>query len=142
MSKFSIGDKVTVKDNPYFNEEVGVVVGVYIREDASNKYLVKFNSLDMYEGWTYGYGFFINNPELNIEPYEGRAVWLEEEDLTKVEEECEEEKCKEGEVCMNEFNVGDRVVAKDYSCIGKEVGVIVGIDPREDVTGKYLVKFD
>ena len=142
MSKFNIGDKVMVKDNPYFDEEVGVVVGIYIREDASNKYLVKSNSLDMYEGWTYGYRFFINNPELNIEPYEGRAIWLEEEDLTKVKEECEEEKCKEGEVCMSEFNIGDRVVAKDYSCIGKEVGVIVGIDPREDVTGKYLVKFD
>ena len=34
---------------------------------------------------------------------------------------------------MSKFNIGDRVVAKDYPCIVKEVGVIVGIDPREDV---------
>ena len=94
MSKFNIGDKVISKDSSYFGKEIGVVVGIDTRENASNKYLVKFDSFDTYEGWCYGYRFFINNPELNIEPYEGRAVWLEEEDLVKVEEECEEE-CEE-----------------------------------------------
>ena len=90
MNKFNIGDKVISKDSSYFGKEIGVVVGIDTRENASNKYLVKFDSLDMYEGWMYGYRFFINNPELNIEPYEGRAVWLEEEDLVKVENECED----------------------------------------------------
>ena len=94
MSKFNIGDKVISKDSSYFGKEIGVVVGIDTRENASNKYLVKFDSFDTYEGWMYGYRFFINNPELNIEPYEGRAVWLEEEDLVKVENECEEE-CEE-----------------------------------------------
>ena len=94
MSKFNIGDRVISKDSSYFEKEIGVVVGIDTRENASNKYLVKFDSLDTYEGWSYGYRFFINNPELNIEPYEGRAVWLEEDDLEKVENECEEE-CEE-----------------------------------------------
>ena len=43
---------------------------------------------------------------------------------------------------MNKFNIGDKVIAKDSSHFGREIGVIVRIDPREDVPGKYLVKFD
>ena len=102
MSKFNIGDKVISKDSSYFGKEIGVVVGIDTRENASNKYLVKFDSFDTYEGWCYGYRFFINNPELNIEPYEGRAVWLD--DLEKVENESEEE-CKEE--CKEEENEED-----------------------------------
>ena len=94
MSKFNVGDKVISKDSSYFEKEIGVVVGIDTRENASNKYLVKFNSLDTYEGWSYGYRFFINNPDLIIEPYEGRAIWLDEDDLEKVENECKE-KCEE-----------------------------------------------
>ena len=94
MNKFNIGDKVIAKDSSHFGREIGVIVGIDPREDVPGKYLVRFDSLDMYEGWMYGYRFFINNPELNIEPYKGRAVWLEEEDLVKVKEECEEE-CEE-----------------------------------------------
>ena len=92
MSKFNIGDEVVVKDDPYFNEEVGAVVGIDLEKDTGDgKYLVKFDSLDMYEGWSYGYSFFVNNPELVIEPYEGRAIWLD--DLIKIVkvEECEED---------------------------------------------------
>ena len=43
---------------------------------------------------------------------------------------------------MSKFNIGDRVISKDYPRIVKEVGVVVGIDTREEVEGKYLVKFD
>ena len=105
MSKFNVGDKVFSNDSRYLSEEVGTIVGIDTRENASNKYLVKFDSLDMYEGWSYGYSFFVNNPELVIEPYEGRARWLD--DLIKIvkvedeykkgecEEECEEDKHEE-----------------------------------------------
>ena len=89
MSKFNIGDKVIAKDYPSLVKEVGVVVGIDPREDAYGKYLVKFDSLEEYNGWAYGYRFFINSPELVIEPYEGRAIWLD--DLEKVEEECKED---------------------------------------------------
>ena len=133
MGKFNIGDKVVSKRYPYCGEELGVIVGIDTRENVLEKYLVNFNSLDPHEGWACG--IFRNDPNFIIKPYKGYAIWLEEEDLTKVEEECEEG-------IMNEFNIGDRVVAKDYPCIVKEVGVVVGIDPREDVPGKYLVKFD
>ena len=130
MSEFNIGDKVVSKDYPRIVKEVGVIVGIDPREDVPGKYLVKFDSLDGYNGWAYG--VFINNPYYNIEPYEGRAIWLD--DLEKVENESEE-------VCMNEFNIGDKVVSKDSCYSGKEVGVIVGINP-EGKYGKYLVKFD
>ena len=43
---------------------------------------------------------------------------------------------------MSKFNIGDKVISKGYPHLGEEVGVVVGIDPREDVPGKYLVKFD
>ena len=137
MSKFNIGDKVVSKRYPYLGEELGVIVGIDTRENAFGKYLVKFDSLELSEGLSYRdfVNNIINNTYCITKPYDGYAIWLEEEDLTKVEEECEEE-------VMSEFNIGDRVVAKDHPCIVKEVGVIVGIDPREDVPGKYLVKFD
>ena len=131
MSEFNIGDRVVAKDYPSIVKEVGVVVGIDPREGFPGKYLVKFDSLEGYNGWAYG--VFVNNPYYNIEPYEGRAIWLD--DLEKVENESEE-------VCMNEFNIGDKVVSKDSCYSGKEVGVIVGIDPKAKASGKYLVKFD
>ena len=130
MNEFNIGDRVVAKDYPCIVKEVGVIVGIDPREDAPGKYLVKFNSLDGYNGWAYG--VFVNNPYYNIEPYEGHAIWLD--DLEKVEEECEEE-------VMNEFNIGDKVFSNDGRYCGKDVGVIVGINP-EGKYGKYLVKFD
>lgn len=43
---------------------------------------------------------------------------------------------------MNKFNIGDKVISNDDCYFGKDVGVIVGIDPEEGTYGKYLVKFD
>ena len=43
---------------------------------------------------------------------------------------------------MSEFNVGDKVISNDSCYSGKEVGVIVGVDPKAKASGKYLVKFD
>ena len=145
MSKINIGDKVVSKRYPYLGEELGVIVGIDTRENAFGKYLVKFDSLEISEGLSYRdfVNNIINNTYCITEPYEGYAIWLEEEDLTKVEEECEEEKCKEGEVCMSEFNIGDKVISKGYPNLGEEVGIIVGIDLRkESNSGKYLVKFN
>ena len=49
MSKFIIGDEVVVKDDPYFNEEVVAVVGIDLEKDTGDgKYLVKFDSLDIF----------------------------------------------------------------------------------------------
>ena len=141
MSKFNIGDKVISKGYPNLGEEVGVVVGIDTRGEVEGKYLVKFNSLDISSGWVYG--VFRNDPNYLGESYEGYADWVNEDDLVKVEEECEEEKCKEGEICMSEFNIGDKVISNDSRYSGKDVGVIIRIDPREDAKdGKYLVKFD
>ena len=144
MSKFNIGDKIISKRYPYLGEELGVIVGIDTRENAFGKYLVKFDSLEISEGLSYRdfVNNIINNTYCITEPYEGYAIWLEEEDLTKVEEECEEEKCEEGEVCMNEFNIGDKVISNDDCYSGKDVGTIVGIDPKAKASGKYLVKFD
>ena len=130
MSKFNIGDKVISNDSRYLSEEIGTIVGIDTRENASNKYLVKFDSLDISEGWAYG--CFRDISLLIIEPYDGYAIWLD--DLEKVENESEE-------VCMNEFNIGDKVFSNDGRYYGKDVGVIVGINP-EGKYGKYLVKFD
>ena len=127
MNEFNIGDKVISKDSTYTREEVGIIVGIDTRENASRKYLVKFDSIKGLE-----YELFCNNPDLIVEPYEGYAMWLD--DLIKVEEECEEE-------VMNEFNIGDKVFSNDGRYYGKDVGVIVGINP-EGKYGKYLVKFD
>ena len=131
MSKFNIGDKVVSNDSRYLSEEVGTIVGIDTRENASNKYLVKFDSLDISEGWAYG--CFRDISLLIIEPYDGYAIWLD--DLEKVENKSEE-------VCMNEFNIGDKVISNDYFYLNEEVGTIVGIDPKAKVSGKYLVKFD
>ena len=44
---------------------------------------------------------------------------------------------------MNKFNIGDKVISNDSRYLSEEVGIIVGIDPREDVKGgKYLVEFN
>ena len=131
MSKFNIGDRVVAKGHPNLGEEVGVVVGIDTREEVEGKYLVKFDSLDEYTGWACR--VYINDPHYIIEPYEGYAVWLD--DLVKVENESEE-------VCMSEFNIGDKVFSNDSCYTGKDVGVIVGIDPKAKASGKYLVKFD
>ena len=97
MSKFNIGDKVVSKRYPYLGEELGVIVGIDTRENAFGKYLVKFDSLEMSEGLSYRdfVNDIINNTYCIAEPYKGYGMWLEEEDLTKVEEECEEDKHEE-----------------------------------------------
>lgn len=96
MSKINIGDKVTSERYPYCGEEIGIIVGIDTRENILEKYLVNFNSLDKYDGWAYE--CFRNNCDsfYIIEPYEGYAIWLEE-DLTKVEDESEEYECKKNE---------------------------------------------
>ncbi|MCI7208393.1 MAG: hypothetical protein MSA15_20680 [Clostridium sp.] len=134
MSEFNIGDKVISKGYPHLGEEVGIVVGIDIGADAGNgKYLVKFNSLDICSGWAYG--IFRNDPNYLGEPYEGYAEWVNEDDLEKVENESEE-------VCMSKINIGDKVVSNDSCYSSKEVGIVVGIDPKAKASGKYLVKFD
>ena len=90
MNKFNIGDKVVSKGYPNLGEEVGIIVGIDLRKESnSGKYLVKFNSLDMGSGWVYG--VFFNDLNLIIEPYEGYAEWVNEDDLVKVEDKCEED---------------------------------------------------
>ena len=132
MGKINIGDKVMAKNSSFFGEEVGILVGIDTREGVYGKYLVKFNSLGISEGFEYD--MFRNRPDFIIEPYEGYATWLN--DLIKVEDECK------GEICMSEFNIGDKVISNDSCYSGKEVGVIVGIDPKAKASGKYLVKFN
>ena len=133
MGKFNIGDKVMAKNSSFFGEEVGILVGIDTREGVYGKYLVKFNSLGMSEGFEYD--MFRNRPDFIIKPYEGYATWLN--NLIKVEDECK------GEICMSKFNIGDRVVSKGYPHLGEEVGVVVGIDiGAEADDGKYLVKFN
>ena len=41
------------------------------------------------------------------------------------------------------FNIGDKVISKDEIRFGKEVGIVVGIDIREDIKDKhpYVVSF-
>ena len=102
MGKFNIGDKVMAKNSSFFGEEVGILVGIDTREGVYGKYLVKFNSLGISEGFEYD--MFRNRPDFIIEPYEGRAIWLD--DLIKIvkvedkhedeyEEKCEEDKHEE-----------------------------------------------
>ena len=90
MNKFNIGDKVISNDSYYLSEEVGTIVGIDTRENASRKYLVKFDSLDISKGWAYG--CFSDISLLITEPYDGYAIWLY--DIVKVEDQCEEE-CEE-----------------------------------------------
>ena len=91
MSKFNIGDKVMAKNSSFFGEEVGILVGIDTREGVYGKYLVKFNSLGISEGWAYG--CFSNNPNYIVELYEGYATWLN--NLVKVEDKCKENECEE-----------------------------------------------
>ena len=91
MGKFNIGDKVMAKNSSFFGEEVGILVGIDTREGVYGKYLVKFNSLGISEGFEYD--MFRNRPDFIIEPYEGYATWLN--DLIKVEDERKENECEE-----------------------------------------------
>ena len=115
MSKFNIGDRVISKGYPYFGEEeVGVVVGIDLGEEICiGKYLVKFDSLDICSGWAYG--IFHNDADLVIEPYEGYAEWVDEDDLEKVENESEEE-------CEGDIRTKFESVRKQKEEIIKEMG--------------------
>ena len=97
MNKFNIGDKVISKGYPYLGDEVGVVVGIDIREEViGGEYLVKFDSLSKSGGWKYK--GLCDNRNYVIEPYEGYAQWVDEDILVKVEDESEEvceEECEE-----------------------------------------------
>ena len=94
MSKFNIGDKIISKGYPNLGAEVGVIVGIDPGKDAkAGKYFVKFDSLDICDGWVYE--IFCDDPHLIIEQYEGCAVWVHEDDLVKVEEECKEDEHEE-----------------------------------------------
>ena len=94
MSKFNIGDKIISKGYPNLGAEVGVIVGIDPGKDAkAGKYFVKFDSLDICDGWVYE--IFCDDPHLIIEQYEGCAVWVYEDDLVKVEEECKEDEHEE-----------------------------------------------
>ena len=94
MSKFNIGDKIISKGYPNLGTEVGIIVGIDPGKDAkAGKYFVKFDSLDICDGWVYE--IFCDDPHLIIEQYEGCAVWVYEDDLVKVEEECKEDEHEE-----------------------------------------------
>ena len=94
MNKINIGDRVVSKGYPNLGEEVGVVVGIDPGEDPrAGKYFVKFDSLDLCSGWVFG--IFRDDPHLIVKPYEGFAVWVHEDDLVKVEEECKEDEHEE-----------------------------------------------
>ena len=94
MSKFNIGDKIISKGYPNLGAEVGVIVGIDPGKDAkAGKYFVKFDSLDICDGWVYE--IFCDDPHLIIEQYEGCAVWVHEDDLIKVEDEGEEDEHEE-----------------------------------------------
>ena len=96
MSKFNIGDKIISKGYPNLGAEVGVIVGIDPGKDAkAGKYFVKFDSLDICDGWVYE--IFCDDPHLIIEQYEGCAVWVYEDDLIKVEDGGEEDECKKNE---------------------------------------------
>ena len=118
MSKFNIGDKVISKGYPYLGEEVGVIVGIDTREEVEGKYLVKFDSLDAFSGWAYG--IFRNDNDCIIEPYDGYAKWVNEDDLVKVEEECEENECEEE--CEEDIRTKFESVRKQKEEIIKEMG--------------------
>ena len=117
MNKFDIGDKVISEGYPYLGEEVGIVVGIDTKKDTGDgKYLVKFNSLDICSGWAYG--IFRDDYDWNIEPYEGYAEWVNENDLVKVEEECEEEYEEE---CEEDIRTKFESVRKQKGEIIKEM---------------------
>ena len=94
MNKFNIGDRIISKGYPNLGAEVGIIVGIDPGKDAkAGKYFVKFDSLDICDGWVYE--IFCDDPHLIIEPYEGCAVWVYEDDLIKVEDEGEEDEHEE-----------------------------------------------
>ena len=94
MNKFNIGDRIISKGYPNLGAEVGVIVGIDPGKDAkAGKYFVKFDSLDICDGWVYE--IFCDDPHLIIEQYEGCAVWVHEDDLIKVEDEGEEDEHEE-----------------------------------------------
>ena len=114
MSKFNIGDRVISNDSYYLSEEVGVIVGIDPRENPSRKYLVKFDSLDISEGWAYG--CFRDISLLITEPYDGYAIWLD--DLVKVEDKCKENECEEE--CEEDIRTKFESVRKQKEEIIKE----------------------
>ena len=89
MSEFNIGDEVILKKYSYLGEEVGVIVGIDLRENSKKKYLVKFNSICELDGWKYE--TFRSNSNYTIKPYEGYAIFFGKNELTKVEEGSEED---------------------------------------------------
>ena len=108
MNKINIGDRVISKGYPNLGEEVGVVVGIDPGEDPrAGKYFVKFDSLDLCSGWVFG--IFRDDPHLIVKPYEGFAVWVHEDDLVKVEEECKEDKHEENEHEEDEYEENIRM---------------------------------
>ena len=115
MSKFNIGDKIISKGYPNLGEEVGVIVGIDPGKDAkAGRYFVKFDSLDIRNGWVYG--IFCDDPHLIIEQYEGCAVWVYEDDLVKVEEECKEDEHEENiRMEFDEIREQKKEVIKDLS---------------------------
>ena len=78
--------------------------------------MVKFNSLDMGSGWVYG--VFRNDLNLIIEPYEGYAEWVNEDDLVKVEDKCKENECEEE--CEEDIRTKFESVRKQKEEIVKE----------------------
>ena len=115
MGKFNIGDKVMAKNSSFFGEEVGILVGIDTREGVYGKYLVKFNSLGISEGFEYD--MFRNRPDFIIEPYEGYATWLN--DLIKVEDEYEKDECEEE--CEEDIRTKFESVRKQKGEIIKEM---------------------
>ena len=115
MSKFNIGDKIISKGYPNLGAEVGVIVGIDPGKDAkAGKYFVKFDSLDICDGWVYE--IFCDDPHLIIEQYEGCAVWVHEDDLVKVEEECKEDEHEENvRMEFDEIREQKKEVIKDMS---------------------------
>ena len=89
MSEFNINDKVILKKYSYLGEEVGVIVGIDLREDSEKKYLVKFDSIYELDGWEYE--TFRSNSNYTIKPYEGYAIFFGKNELIKVEEGSEED---------------------------------------------------
>ena len=114
MGKFNIGDKVMAKNSSFFGEEVGILVGIDTRENASRKYLVKFDSLDISEGWAYG--CFRDISLLIIEPYDGYAIWLD--DIVKAKDKNEKEECEEE--CEEDIRTKFESVRKQKEEIIKE----------------------
>lgn len=121
MSKFNIGNKVVSKGYPYLGEEVGVIVGLDLKEEGINgKYLVKFDSLSISEGWAYR--DFSDDHNCIIEPYKGYAQWVEGDDLVKVEDGCKEKKeiIKNMDVRVSQLTLEIKEIKHEMEKIKKE----------------------